>query len=50
MTDNKPSPNDPVVRAAEDAAQAKLRALRAEVAQKALKSGTPADQVAARPK
>ena len=49
-TDSKQKSADSTVRAAEDAAQAKLKAMREQIAQSALKSGTPAEQVAARPK
>ena len=47
---DKPKSDDPVVRAEEEAAQAKLAALRDQVAKAALKSGTPPEQVAQRPK
>ena len=46
---DKPKSDDPVVRAEEEAAQAKLAALRDQAAKAALKSGTPPEQVAARP-
>ena len=49
MTD-KPMSEDPKARAAEQAAQAKLQDLRKQVAKAALKSGTPPEQVANRPK
>ena len=47
---DKPKSDDPVVRAAEQAAQAKLQGLREQAAKAALKSGTPPEQVAARPR
>jgi hypothetical protein len=49
MTD-KPMSDDPKARAEQQAAQAKLEALRETTAKAALKSGTPPEQVAARPR
>ena len=47
---DKPKSDDPVVRAEEEAAQAKLAPLREQAAKAVLKSGTPPEQVATRPK
>jgi hypothetical protein len=49
MTD-KPMSEDPKARAEQEVAQAKVAALRETAAKAALKSGTPPEQVAARPK